>query len=155
MKTREFATPQTWQHRSWGRTGHHSHLPILRLHLDGVVPICREPTVPVSLLAPALGEAIGAVDRAPVTGLEWHLARFAARSADCIVHLSRLPLAPATGAVAVPLSANRPAVWTATGLIGEALAGKELLLGGAESELVAAIRANESLIAVLLSLIHI
>src|SRR5699024_8667127 len=83
-----------------------------------------------------LGEALAAVDRTILAGLERHLAGLAAAGADSVVHLTL-----ATGLVLH----GSAAVLAALGLILKATAGVELLLTGSPNELFAAFLANQSL----------
>jgi len=88
--------------------------------------------------------AIRAVHGSPLSGLKRYFAVFAARGADGRMHPS-VPFAIAAGAL---LFSGCSAVRTTLGLIDEASAGEELLLGCAKGEIRAAIRATENSILV-------
>jgi len=86
-----------------------------------------------------LGEAIAAVDRPAVAGLERYLGLFAAGSAHGGEHLAGAAHAGAGGTAAAGLFASGAAGGTTLGLVGEALGGEEFLLGGSEGEVRAAV----------------
>ena len=84
-----------------------------------------------------LGEALAAIDRTVLAGLEGTLARLAAAGADSVEHL-----ALTTGSVLAGIAAGLAAL----GLVLETTAGVELLLTGGPNELLAAILAYQSLV---------
>jgi hypothetical protein len=126
--------------------------------------------MPGGELTPALPplEAVAAVNRAPITWLEWNFGFLAAVRADDLVHLARVgpgagaaiaaaAAAPAAIAAAIAVAtrcaaagvslslASGPTIGAARGL-AESTSGVELLLAGTEHELITAIAALQNLI---------
>lgn len=98
-------------------------------------------------LVSALGlrEAVAAVNRAAVARLEGHLSLAAACGTDSGEHLAGTAggaAAAATAGLFPGLTAGRAAL----GLVGEALGSEELLLGGAEGEISAAVCALDDFV---------
>ena len=93
---------------------------------------------------PALhrGEALAAIDRAILPGLEGNLRGAAATDADHFIHLTLAAVAVAT----VLLTAGGTASRAAAGLILEALVSIELLLRSGENEFRAALTALQGLV---------
>ena len=126
-------------------TGHHSQLPVISpspIRSGDLVE--RKLMLPLSL-PPRLRVAVGAVHRAPVSGLEGYLGVGAASGTYSRVHFSLLSVAAvASAAVAIPIAAalyfsGCTAVRTTPRIMGEALGSEELLLGCAECEACVAI----------------
>ena len=105
---------------------------------------CQRSGLLLRRLSPFRSVAVRAVHRSPVSGLERYLAVFATSSTGSGMHLSRLSVAAARAL----LLSSRPTIRAAPRLVDEALAGEELLLRGAEREVVATIRTVQSLVRV-------
>lgn len=116
---------------------------------------CRGlPAAVAALLALRL-EAVRAIDRLVVPRNERDHRLLAARAAGRRVHGALLATAAIPAAVSVRGAATRriaaslvraPAIWAASGLIGEALLGVEFLLARGEDEIFAAVTAGQGLI---------
>ena len=100
-------------------------------------PVARRARTELLLIS----EAIAAVDRAVLTGLEGNLAGLSAFSADCVEHFARLT------AASCALTCSTACLATLR-LVGEALFSVKFLLSGSEGEFLSAILADESLVSV-------
>lgn len=99
-------------------------------------------------LAPDFSVAVAAVHRPAVSWLERYLRVLATRGADGRIHFPLPWIAVATPSTRTTalLFLGRSAFGTAFGLIGEALVGKELLLGSGEGETQVTLHALEGLV---------
>ena len=87
-------------------------------------------------------EAVRAVDRTVLTGLEGNLASLAASCADSIEHLTVAAVVAATDAVLAGVTAGLAAL----GLVLEAARSVELLLAGSPNKFLTAVLADQSLV---------
>jgi len=102
----------------------------------------------ICALALDFSVAVATVHRPAVSWLERYLCLFATRGADGRIHFPlpwRAVATPSTITTTLLLP-GRSALRTTLRLIGEALVGKELLLGSGEGETQATLRALEGLV---------
>ena len=92
-----------------------------------------------------LTEAVAAVNGTIIARAEGDLGLHSAGSAGRVVHLPRLGVAAAAASV-VLLLAGRPAFGAAARLVGEPFLGEEILLGGGENKLGAAVATGQGLV---------
>ena len=101
----------------------------------------RHQSMPLKRLASHGTEAVAAVNGFVAPGQEWHLSVYATLGANRWMHLPRSTAVPAAAAALVPAGAS--AGRAATGLIGEPLRSKELLLACCEDKNSAAVSTSQ------------